>query len=45
MEKRLELEIVRRAYAKHIMAAVGLNDPRLEMAYATTPRGWCLAYE
>jgi protein-L-isoaspartate(D-aspartate) O-methyltransferase len=38
MEKRLELEIVRRAYAQRIMAAVGLIDPRIEMAFATTPR-------
>jgi protein-L-isoaspartate(D-aspartate) O-methyltransferase len=38
MDKRLELEIVRRAYAKHIMAAVGSTDPRLELAYALTPR-------
>jgi protein-L-isoaspartate(D-aspartate) O-methyltransferase len=38
MEKRVELEIVRRAYAKHIMASVGLNDSELETAYAATPR-------
>jgi len=38
MDKRLELEIVRRAYAKHIMTAIGLNDPGLEMAFASIPR-------
>jgi protein-L-isoaspartate(D-aspartate) O-methyltransferase len=38
VDKQLELEVVRRAYAKHIMAAVGLNDPPLETAYATTAR-------
>jgi protein-L-isoaspartate(D-aspartate) O-methyltransferase len=38
MDNRLELEFVRRAYAKHIMAAVGLNDAGLELAYASTPR-------
>ena len=38
MDKRLELEIVRRAYAKHIMAAVGLNDSGLEKAFASIPR-------
>jgi protein-L-isoaspartate(D-aspartate) O-methyltransferase len=38
MDKRLELEIVRRAYAKHIMAAVGVNDLGLEIAYASIPR-------
>jgi protein-L-isoaspartate(D-aspartate) O-methyltransferase len=38
MQKRLELEIARRAYAKRIMATVGLNDSGLELAYASTPR-------
>jgi len=38
MDKRLELEIVRRAYAKQIMAAIGLNDLRLEEAFASVPR-------
>lgn len=38
VEKRLELEIVRRAYAKQIMAAVGVSTLALEMAYASTPR-------
>jgi protein-L-isoaspartate(D-aspartate) O-methyltransferase len=38
MDKRLELEIVRRAYAKHLMAAIGLNDLGLEKAFASIPR-------
>jgi protein-L-isoaspartate(D-aspartate) O-methyltransferase len=38
MEKRSELEIARHAYAKRIMASVGLNDLGLESAYASTPR-------
>jgi len=38
MDKRLELEIVRRAYAKQILAAAGLNDPRLEHAFASIRR-------
>ena len=38
MDERLELEIVRRAYAKQIMAAIGLNDLGLEKAFASIPR-------
>jgi protein-L-isoaspartate(D-aspartate) O-methyltransferase len=38
MDKQSELEIVRRAYAKQILAAAGLNDPRLELAFASTRR-------
>jgi protein-L-isoaspartate(D-aspartate) O-methyltransferase len=33
-----ELAIVRRAYAMQILAAVGVSDPRIEAAYAATPR-------
>jgi protein-L-isoaspartate(D-aspartate) O-methyltransferase len=38
LEKSVQLGIVRRAYAKHIMAALGLTDPCLEAAYAAVPR-------
>jgi protein-L-isoaspartate(D-aspartate) O-methyltransferase len=38
MDNRLEIEFVRRAYAKHIMAAVGVSDADLELAFASTPR-------
>src|SRR5438034_58666 len=38
MDKQTELEIVRRAYAKQILAAAGLNDLRLELAYASIRR-------
>jgi hypothetical protein len=38
MEKRSELEIARHAYAKRIMAAVGLNDWGLELAFVSTAR-------
>jgi protein-L-isoaspartate(D-aspartate) O-methyltransferase len=38
MDKQTELETVRRAYAKQILAAAGLNDPRLELAYASIRR-------
>ena len=37
MEKN-ELDIVRRAYAKHVMAAAGVADERVETAFATVPR-------
>lgn len=33
-----ELDIVRRAYAKQVMAAAGIEDPRVEAAYATVRR-------
>lgn len=33
-----ELDIVRRAYAKQVMAAAGIGDPRVEAAYATVRR-------
>ena len=33
-----ELAIVRRAYAKQILSAAGVDDPRLEAAYAEVPR-------
>jgi protein-L-isoaspartate(D-aspartate) O-methyltransferase len=38
MDRDSELLIVRRAYAKHVMAAAGLDDRRLEAAFATVPR-------
>lgn len=37
MDKR-ELDIVRRAFAKQIMAAAGVEDERIEAAFATVPR-------
>ena len=38
MDKKLELEILRRAYAKHLMAAISCDDRRLERAFAETAR-------
>jgi protein-L-isoaspartate(D-aspartate) O-methyltransferase len=38
MDKQTELEIVRRAYAKQILAAAGVNDLRLELAFASIRR-------
>ena len=38
MDKALELKIVRRAYAKHLMAAIGSNDLDLEKAFASIRR-------
>ncbi len=38
MDKQTELAIVRRAYAKQIMAAARVVDPRLQAAYAGVPR-------
>jgi protein-L-isoaspartate(D-aspartate) O-methyltransferase len=38
MDKQSELEIVRRAYAKQILASAGSNDPRLELAFASIRR-------
>ena len=38
MDRDSELAIVRRAYAKQIMAAAGVDDRRVEAAFATVPR-------
>src|SRR5712691_3753193 len=38
MDRDSELLIVRRAYAKHIMAAAGVADRRIEAAFAAVPR-------
>jgi protein-L-isoaspartate(D-aspartate) O-methyltransferase len=38
MTAKSELEIVRRAYAKQVMAECGLADRRVEKAFATIPR-------
>jgi protein-L-isoaspartate(D-aspartate) O-methyltransferase len=38
MEREEELAIVRRAYAKQTLAAVQIDDPRLELAFATVRR-------
>jgi len=38
MDRDAELEIVRRAYAKHIMASLGLSDRRIEAAFAAVKR-------
>lgn len=38
MDQATELAIIRRAYAKNILATVQLDDPRLEAAYAEVPR-------
>jgi protein-L-isoaspartate(D-aspartate) O-methyltransferase len=38
MDKQTDLEIVRRAYAKQILAAAGVNDLRLQLAYASIRR-------
>jgi protein-L-isoaspartate(D-aspartate) O-methyltransferase len=32
------LTVIRRAYAKHVLAVAGVSDPRLEDAFATIPR-------
>jgi hypothetical protein len=40
MDKQTELSIVRRAYAKQILAAAGVNDERCWLRSAD----WCLAY-
>ena len=34
----VELDIVRRAFAKQIMAAAGIESERVEVAFATVPR-------
>jgi protein-L-isoaspartate(D-aspartate) O-methyltransferase len=38
MDRRSKLAIVRRAYAKQIMAAAGVTDRRVEAAFAAVPR-------
>jgi protein-L-isoaspartate(D-aspartate) O-methyltransferase len=38
MDRKSELEIIRRAYAKQIMAAAGTTDRRVENAFAAVPR-------
>jgi protein-L-isoaspartate(D-aspartate) O-methyltransferase len=38
MDKESELGIVRRAYAKQVLAAAGVKEPRLESAYAEVSR-------
>jgi hypothetical protein len=37
MDRENELGIVRRAYAKHVLAAVGVADRRIENAFAAVP--------
>src|SRR5260370_39041982 len=38
MDRESELAIVRRAYAKHVMAAAGVADRRVEAAFAAVRR-------
>src|SRR5947208_900048 len=38
MNRDSVLAIVRRAYAKHVMAAAGVSDRRVEAAFAAVPR-------
>lgn len=38
MDQQSELAIIRRAYAKQILAAAGVADARIEQAFATIPR-------
>ena len=38
MDRDAELEIIRRAYAKQIMAAAGASDRRIEAAFAAVKR-------
>jgi protein-L-isoaspartate(D-aspartate) O-methyltransferase len=38
MDREEELAIVRRAYAKQVLASVNLNDPRVEAAFAAVQR-------
>jgi protein-L-isoaspartate(D-aspartate) O-methyltransferase len=38
MDRDAELEIIRRAYAKHIMAGLGVSDRRIEAAFASVKR-------
>jgi protein-L-isoaspartate(D-aspartate) O-methyltransferase len=43
MDREAELEIIRRAYAKQVLASVGVDDARLEEAYAAVRRERYLA--
>ena len=38
MDRKNELAIVRRTYAKHVLAAAGVADRRIENAFAAVPR-------
>jgi protein-L-isoaspartate(D-aspartate) O-methyltransferase len=38
MDRETRLEIIRRVYAKHVMAAAGVADRRIENAFAAVPR-------
>jgi protein-L-isoaspartate O-methyltransferase len=38
MDKATELAVVRRTYAKHVLAEARVEDPRIEAAFATVPR-------
>jgi protein-L-isoaspartate(D-aspartate) O-methyltransferase len=38
MDRETELAIVRRAYAKQVMAAAGVDDPQVEAAFASVER-------
>ena len=38
MDRETQIEVIRRAYAKQLMAVSGLTDRRLENAFATVPR-------
>jgi protein-L-isoaspartate(D-aspartate) O-methyltransferase len=42
MDKQSELAIVRRAYAKQVLATAGVKEPRLESAYAQVSREYFL---
>jgi protein-L-isoaspartate(D-aspartate) O-methyltransferase len=38
MDREAKLEIIRQAYAKQVLASVGVDDARLEEAYAAVRR-------
>jgi protein-L-isoaspartate(D-aspartate) O-methyltransferase len=38
MDRDAELEVIRRAYAKHVMAASGVSNRRIEAAFASVKR-------
>jgi protein-L-isoaspartate(D-aspartate) O-methyltransferase len=38
VDRQTELAIVRRAYSKQTLAAAGVNDPRIQAAFAAVPR-------
>jgi protein-L-isoaspartate O-methyltransferase len=38
MGKATELAVVRRTYAKHVLAEAQVEDPRIEAAFAAIPR-------